>query len=266
MSLYRKNMFQGGWFSFNATKELWKESYANKMFKAFFNVSLTKDHFGNNKITEEMLITNNLNFDNLKNKSVLVVGGGPSSELLTAKIIKSYDYVFSCNHFYKNDFLSKHKIDLVLIGDEVDLKDKQFLNYITKNKTIVGFEHSAKRSVMQIINFKKQHPASFLFLTRYFSRLGYVARACVLARLMGADRIDFIGMDGFKVDSHYFENSKSAPAFNNDKMFCDQVEIFYKYMLNDLNLKAQNFNNLSDNYKNSIYAGMLEVIKNETNK
>ena len=145
------------------------------------------------------------------------------------------------------------------------MKDQDFLNYINKNKTIVGFEHSAKRSVMQIINFKKQYPASFLFLTRYFSRLGYVARACVLARLMGADKVDFVGMDGFKTNSHYFENNKSAPSFNNDELFCDQIEIFYKYMLKDLNIEPQNFNNLSDNYKNSIYSGILEAIKNETN-
>ena len=187
MPLYRNDIFKGGWFSFNSTKELWKESYANKMFNTFFNISLTRDYFGENKITEEVLISNNLNFDNLNNKSVLVIGGGPSCELLTTELIESYDYVFSCNHFYKNEFLSKHKVHLALIGDEVDLKDQDFLNYINKNKTIIGFEHSARRSVMQLIKFKKQHPASFLFLTRYFSRLGYVARACVLARLMGAD-------------------------------------------------------------------------------
>jgi len=263
--LYRNDMFKGGWFSFNSTKELWKESYANKMFNTFFNISLTRDHFGENKITEEVLISNNLNFDNLNNKSVLVIGGGPSCKLLTTELIESYDYVFSCNHFYKNQFLSNHKIHLALIGDEVDLKDEDFLNYINKNKTIIGFEHSTRRSVMQLIKFKKQYPASFLFLTRYFSRLGYVARACVLARLMGANKIDFIGLDGFKTNLHYFENDKSAPSFNNSEMFCDQIEIFYKYMLNDLFIESKNFNNLSDQYENSIYAGMLEAIKNEKN-
>ena len=265
MQLYREDMFQGGWFSFNSTRELWKESYANKMFNYFFNTTFISDSFGDKTITEELLITNNLNFNNMKNKSVLVIGGGPSSQLLTTDTIESYDYVFSCNHFYKNDFLRRHKIHLALIGDEVDLKDKQFLDYVKKNNTVIGFEHSSKRSVLQIVNFKKQHSSSFVFLTRYFSRLGYVARACVLARLMGAKKIDFIGLDGFKINSHYFENDKSAPSFNNSEMFCNQMKIFYKYMLNDLSIESKNFNNLSDNYENSIYAGMLEAIKNETN-
>ena len=265
MPLYRQNMFEGGWFSFNSTKKIWKENYANQMFKTFFNTSFIKDHFGDNVITEELLISNNLNFSNLKDKSVLIIGGGPSCELLTTEIIESYDYVFSCNHFYKNKFLSKHKIHLALIGDEVNLKDKQFIDYIKKNNTVVGFEHSSTRSVMKIINFKKLHSSSFIFLTRYFSRLGYVARACVLARLMGANKIDFIGLDGFKTNSHYFESNKSAPSFNNNKMFCDQVKVFYKYMLEDLSIEPQNFNNLSDKYKNSIYSGLLESIKNETN-
>ena len=266
MPLYRNDMFQGGWFSFNSTKEIWKESYANKMFKSFFSVNIMKDHFGDNKITEELLITNNLNFDGIKDKTVLVIGGGPSCELLTDEIIKSYDYVFSCNHFYKNNFLSKHKIHLALIGDEVNLKDTQFLQYIKSNNTVIGFEHSTKRTIMQTINFKKQYPSCFIYLTRYFSRLGYVARACVLAKLMGAKKIDFIGMDGFKTNTHYFENNKKAPNFNNDELFCDQMEIFYRYMLESLKIEPENFNNLSDRYEDSIYTGMLEAIKNETNK
>ena len=40
-----------------------------------------------------------------------------------------------------------------------------------------------------------------------FSRLGYTPRVCILAKLFGAKKIDFIGIDGFKDNNsyHYFE-------------------------------------------------------------
>ena len=72
---------------------------------------------------------------------------------------------------------------------------------------------------MHLLDFKKKHMQSFLYLTRYFSRLGYVARASVLAKLMGANKIHFIGLDGFKSNSHYFENTKGSPSFNNEEKF-----------------------------------------------
>ena len=264
MNLYRKDMHHGGWFSFNAKKEDWESHYAQKMYDTYFNSSFVKDQYGSVTITDELLITNNINYSGINEKSVLVVGGGPSCELLTSEIINSYDYIFSCNHFYKNEFLNKHKVHIALLGDEVDLKDEKLLEYIQENKTIVGFEHSSTRRTMDLLNFKKQHKQSFLYLTRYFSRLGYVARTCVLAKLMGANNIDFIGLDGFKTNSHYFENTKSAPPFNNKERFCDQMEVFYRYMLSDLKIKPENFNNLSDKHKDSIYGGIMEAIKNET--
>ena len=266
MPLYRNNMHQGGWFSFNAKKEDWKSHYAKKMYNTYFNSSFVKEQYGRPIITDELLITNNINYSGINDKSVLVIGGGPSCEILTSEIINSYDYVFSCNHFYKNELLNKHNIHVALLGDEVDLKDKKLLEYIQKNKTIIGFEHSSKRRAMDLLSFKKQHIQSFIYLTRYFSRLGYVARACVLAKLMGADNIDFVGLDGFKTNSHYFESTKGAPPFNNEKKFCDQMEVFYRYMLNDLRTEPERFNNLSDQHKDSIYGGILEAIKNETNK
>ena len=153
MNLYRKDMYQGGWFSFNAKKEEWQSHYAQKMYNAYFNSVFIKERYGQPIITDELLITNNINYSSIKDKSVLVVGGGPSCEMLTTEIIESYDYIFSCNHFYKNTFLNKHKVHVALLGDEVDLRDKQLLDYLHKNKTIVGFEHSSRRNIMHLLDF-----------------------------------------------------------------------------------------------------------------
>ena len=261
--MYRKDIYQGGWFSFNANKEDWKSHYAEKMYNTFFNSVFIEEKYSKHTVTSELLITNNLSYAGIKNKSVLVVGGGPSCEALTAEMLESYDYIFSCNHFYKNKFLNKYKIHLALIGEEVDLEDEQFLKSIKENNTIVGFEHSGSRNIMQLLDFKAKHPLTFLYITRYFSRLGYVARACVLARLLGANKIHFIGLDGFKTSEHYFEKIKGPPSFNDPELLCEQMRIFYHYILSELKMDPDKFVNLSDGHEESIYSGILQEVKNE---
>ena len=261
MSLYRNNIFQGGWFSFNATKENWAK-ISHEMYEYFFGSSIVDEVFGESKITEELFLKANFDLSFVKGKSVLVIGGGPSSENLNDKIIDSYDFVFSCNHFFKNDFLKKRRVDFALIGDEINFNDKDFVEYIAKYNTILGFEHSSKRSTINLVNLKENYPKSFIYLTRYFSRLGYAPRACVLSRLFGANKVDFIGIDGFKDkrDSHFFEKNKSLPPFNDDKEFIDQMKIFCKYMLSDLKIKPENFNDLSEG---TLYSGILDKAKEE---
>tara|TARA_Y100000114_G_scaffold70574_1_gene64540 strand:+ start:18715 stop:19512 length:798 start_codon:yes stop_codon:yes gene_type:complete len=265
MNKYRKNIDHGGWFSFNATQEEWKSNYAEKMLDYFFTSSIIERSFGGYTITDELLITNNLNFSGVKERSVLVIGAGPSSSLLTQELLDSYDYVFTCNHFFKNDFLNGTKVNLVLIGDEVSLRSPHFLKYIEKHSPIIGFEHSARRTMLEVLDFKRSYPRSFIYLTRYFSRLGYVARACVLARCMGASKVDFVGMDGFKKRVHLFQKGKKPPSFNDPDKFRKQAKIFYEYMLNDLRITKDNFNNLGENHESSIYTGIMNEVKNETN-
>ena len=83
MDLYREDMFQGGWFSFNATRDQWSEYFAEKMYEAFFGSPYIAESYSGYTVTDEMLITNNLKYNSIQGKSVLVIGGGPSSEMLT---------------------------------------------------------------------------------------------------------------------------------------------------------------------------------------
>ena len=261
--MYRENLNRGGWFSFNSTKEEWKQFYANKMFNHFFQADMVKKSFRGIEIDNELLVTKNLDFTRMSNKKVLMIGGGPSSKQLNEGILSEYDYIFSCNHFYKNKFLKNQKVDLVLIGDEVNLNDADFHAYLEEFSPIIGFEHSARRSTHDLIRFKRKYPKTFIYLTRYFSRLGYVARGCVLAKCMGASHVDFVGLDGFKTTTHSFENTKLAPNFNNNIEFKKQMKIFCEYMIKDL--KIENINNFSENSEDSIYAGILTEVKNEKN-
>ena len=88
---YRKDINLGGWFSFNSTKTEWQNFYAEKMLKHFFNIELIDKAFKGYSINPELLITNNINFLGLKNKSILIIGGGPSASLLTKEQISITD-------------------------------------------------------------------------------------------------------------------------------------------------------------------------------
>jgi len=261
MDLYRKDIFSGGWFSFHSPKDNWVYNISQKIYNQYFNTELLDKEFGESEITEDLFLKSDLNFDFVKGKSVLVVGGGPSSSKLNKDLIDSYDLIFSCNSFYKNETLKKHKVDLALISDEVNLKDKDFINYITEHNTIIGFEHGNRHDSDEIIKLKEDfYP--FVYLTRYFSRLGFAIRACVLARLLGAEKIHFIGVDGFKNKNtpHLFESNKKPPYFNDTEKFQESMIVFYEYMLRDL--KTKELKNLSEDEDDSIYSGILEKVKN----
>ena len=257
-NLYRTSIDYGGWFSFNSTRKGWNPEYAEKMLNHFFSMSLMRKMFKGYNITDELLITTNINYSSMEGKSALVIGGGPSSNLLNDEIFDSYDYVFSCNHFYKNEFLSKKKVNVILVGDEVNLQDGQFLDYINTFKPLLGFEHSSKRTTYQIASLQDSYPRIFVYLTRYFSRLGYVPRAMILAKMFGVSQIGFIGMDGFKSNKHYFENNKQPPSFNKTDLFQEQMRIFCNYMYNDLGCKKGQITNLGEDYEDNIYNGILE--------
>lgn len=261
MSLYRNSIFQGGWFSFNSTRSDWPK-VSEQMYRFFFGSVLFDDVFGESKTTDDLFLKSDFGFEFIKDKSVLVIGGGPSSSNLTDEIVDSYDLVFSCNHFFKNEFLKNIKIDLALIGDEINFNDEDFLNYVNTYNPVLGFEHSSKRSSVDLISLKENYSNCFIYLTRYFSRLGYAPRACILARLFGANKVDFIGVDGFKNrdNSHFFEKSKNPPPFDDAEKFKDNMRVFCEYMLKDLKLEPENFNNLS---RSGIYDGILENVKSD---
>ena len=259
--MFRTKLNQGGWFSFNSTPNEWESHYANKMFDYFFDRNKIQKSFGSLEINEELLITDNLNFSSVKGKKVLVIGGGPSSKDLSNEAYNEYDYIFSCNHFFKSQSLKNKKINLALIGDEVNLDSYELNNYLKNHNTILGFEHSGRRSTDELVKFKKRYGNCFVYLTRYFSRLGYVARACVLAKEMSASQIHFIGMDGFKTQQHHFERVKKPPIFNNEERFKNQMKIFYKYMLETYD--PDSFKNLSDGHECSIYTGIMKELLSE---
>jgi hypothetical protein len=196
----------------------------------------------------DIVYGNHEKIEQFKNKSVLIVCGGPSVDTVGWENL-NYDYIWSCNQFFMNDKVAEHKVDLVtVIAGLFDYNsDERFLKYIKDNDTLVSFElerggwktHSAE--FLKTAEFCKEHrDNSTFFHTRYRGQLGVGLRLVVYAAMLGFKDIYIVGLDGrFEVERdgsllHAFETNKPVPNwyknFGND--FQDrQMIIFWEYIM-----------------------------------
>lgn len=191
-----------------------------------------------------------------KDSKILVVGGGPSTNEINWDINK-YDYIFSCNHFYKSQKLKDKKVHLFFVGNEVDTTKKDFLNYCVEQQSIIAvedLEHRPDHIKNLVKNFRDK---TFLCSCRYQSKFtGIAAKIVLLALTLEARQVDFIGLDGVPDNFNY---TKSIPhAFETQKLFRKNKISHYKevrshYLFFDKYIK-ENFpnviiNNLGKNSK-----------------
>jgi len=258
----RNQQYEGGWFNFNCPPEEWMESYALDFFNQSFGPKNKYDDYQNLILSPEVVITGNKSFAKFLGSSVLVLGGGPSTNELDAEKVCEYDHVFSCNYFYKTERFKDIKADLLLLGHQVDLKDSALAEYVERFNPLIGFEHSDRRGIDPLNQFKNHGADVFLFLTRYFSRLGYTSRAILLAALLGAKKIDYVGLDGFLSDDmkvHTFEDKKNPPPFYDTARFEQQAFVFWHHLFS-LNLNVE-YNNLGEDSKYNAYRGIKQNAK-----
>ena len=77
-------------------------------------------------------------------KKIMVVAGGPTTNKVNWEKL-DYDYIWSCNNFYKNKNLKTKEIDLVVLGHTVNLNDYDLRKYLVDNETIIYFEQQHLR-------------------------------------------------------------------------------------------------------------------------
>ena len=66
--------------------------------------------FSDKLVSNTKIIYQNLPaFKEYENKTVLIIGGGGSTNTLSWETLNTYDYVWSVNHFYLHPVLKKHK-------------------------------------------------------------------------------------------------------------------------------------------------------------
>lgn len=178
------------------------------------------------KQSGDFIIEDLKEFDKFKGAKILVVGGGPSSNEVDWDF-DDYDYVFSCNHFYKSQKLKDKKIDLFFVGNEVDTTNEEFLTYCKRHNSLIGIEDLEHRPshIKNIINNFKDN--SFLCSCRYQSKFtGIAAKIVLLALTFEAKHVDFVGLDGVAPG---FNCLNPMPhSFEGNKLFRKNKQSSYK--------------------------------------
>jgi len=224
-------------FSFFSNKE---DFTSNPMW----GLEHVKEKFGNQlgdevNISEECIVQKNEELEKFKDKTILIVGAGPSAEDYEWEN-EEYDYLWSCTKFYLNEKILNDKLGLVSVGGNVDLENESFLSALKSTGALCGFECGVSpfKEPQSMIDFKKQlEEKVFYFHTRYFSKLGSVARLMCLAVSLGVKEIKFVGFDGNPVgQKHAFEGEDKVhdEVWRNEKisnLYRRQMVLFWEYMM-----------------------------------
>ena len=183
-----------------------------------------KSVVANNKIVYSDL----KHFKEYEDKSVLIIGGGPSTNKLDYDGTKR-DFTWSCNHFYLNPVLKNVKVDLVMLMGEADLKSKDFIEYRDKYSPHLGFEAHDRWVGFDFDDYTKY----FMMHTKLYSKLGIGARMILFAAFLGCKLIKFVGLDGYApiyAGNHAFEVGKtSLPSNFSEELYDNQYQYFWRY-------------------------------------
>ena len=180
-------------------------------------------------VTEEVIFSKYNHFKIYDDKTILIVGGGPSTLALDFNSTQR-DFTWSVNHFFLNPILKNIKIDLAMMMAEPDINSEKFIRYRDTYNPMIGFEIHDKWGNFNFDSYENY----FLMHTDFYGKLGACTRMIIFACLLGAKCVKFVGMDGDKYmikGEHAFEpNKNNLPSFHHENLFADQYNIFWKYV------------------------------------
>lgn len=191
-----------------------------------------------NVITPEGSYTEAGQVDRYRDSSILIVGAGPSTALLTEEDLLKVNHVWSCNHFFKHPKIREINLDLVSLGNEVGLNSKELEEYYSKfPNTLSMMNFTISRSFDVVSKFASKHPL-LGYASRWFGRIGEVPRMVTMASLWGAREVRIIGMDGHspevlkeKKSDSVFEPGKFLKLSSYDYDYQRrQFVVFFDYM------------------------------------
>tara|TARA_R110000824_G_scaffold87616_1_gene215945 strand:+ start:1884 stop:2861 length:978 start_codon:yes stop_codon:yes gene_type:complete len=198
-------------------------------------------------VNEEIIFGAPEKIQNLQEKSVLILAGGPSANSVNWKNLK-YDQIWSCNHFYKNKKIVDQKLDLITLTSGLGniLEDENLLDYIKIYNPTVCFEVEQglrdveRQNYRKVSKFCEFYKNTTYFQTRYRGQPGLGLRMVIYAALAGFRDVYFVGIDGRSQEEingsllHAFDGNKNIPNWY--KKFGDDFQdrqfiIFWDYLM-----------------------------------
>lgn len=177
---------------------------------SFRNLTTEGEVFETKNILSSPLITftdKNNYHESVKGKSVLVLGGGPTSMLYDWSEIK-YDHLWTLNSFYQNKLYKDLTFDLIHIGSLIDPNDSKLIEYLDSKGSNaqlyyeLAFYHGEKYSRLFSSGIlEKYKERSNYYVTEFRGRIGGAPRLVLLAAFMGASDVYFTGIDGYTKDN-----------------------------------------------------------------
>lgn len=204
----------------------------------------------------DFFIDENFKYSQYKDKSVLVVGGGPSTLEVDWKRL-DVDYIWSCTNFFMNEEIVKHSLDLISLGNLQDYTDNRLLSYLDNNINCkVLFEQNylypaTLSNNLSFINKYKDRTHYGQLDKSYTSIVGPPARLITLAANVGFKNIYFVGVDGFDPslkNAHAFtkeDGLREGAAHNSYKSYYDAHTSFAKNIFKDFGSRIS-FRNLGE--------------------
>jgi len=168
---------------------------------------LFPDFSDNLVVTSEITYQHKDYFDSYKGKTLMLVGGGPSSK--EGWDDYKHDYIWSMNHFFLNEKLKNKRVDLAMIMGEPDISSPSFFSYIKEHRPYLGFEIHDKWFNHTFNKYENY----FCMHTRFYGRIGAGARMLIFAACLGFKRVLFTGLDGPEAifaGDHSFEPGKTT--------------------------------------------------------
>ena len=179
--------------------------------------------------------------DRYKDKKILIVGGGPTTNLVNWQNL-DYDFIFSCNQYFECDKFDNLRVDIVSLINRV-LKDTnpKLKQKLDDDKSCIAIEPIHSSMVYKHPNFKKliekYQDKCIFFNTKFQNKSGAAPRLAILAASLNPKSIYMVGIDGYgnpTNKTHSFDKNLIGIRDGNSEKSINQAHMDFSVYIHNL--------------------------------